>query len=423
MESGEEQVRRKGRSREQPRPASRCLRLASCALLPAILIAAPPVVSEVSFSQRANSNLVDITYDLADADGDNEFTVTFDVSTDGGSTWPIKPERWSGAAGSGVKSGKSRQITWDALGDCGRLRSDNVVVRVKADDGRMAKARPTPDAVRPVPDAGRKEQGAPAGMTFLRTNSQGYEEYRWEKDGSTVIKIPAGTFTMGSSDGDADEKPVHQVELGEYYIDKYEVTNRQYKQFCDATGRSYPEDPSYFTSMSGYFRNYPDYPVVNVSWNDAAAYCTWAGKRLPTEAEWEKAARGTDSRKYPWGNGEPDAGGFYRANWGEGSDRSVWKRDGYEYSSPVGSYERGASPCGCLDMAGNVWEWCSDWYDGSYYGRSPRSNPNGPSSGSYRVSRGGSWDNGAWYLRCSDRVGDEPSYRGVVLGFRCAGGR
>jgi formylglycine-generating enzyme required for sulfatase activity len=260
-------------------------------------------------------------------------------------------------------------------------------------------------------------------MTFLRTNAQGYEEYRWEKDGSTVIKIPAGTFTMGSSDGDADEKPVHQVELGEYYIDKYEVTNRQYKQFCDATGRSYPEDPSYFTSMSGYFRNYPDYPVVNVSWNDAAAYCTWAGKRLPTEAEWEKAARGTDSRKYPWGNGEPDAGGFYRANWGEGSDRSVWKRDGYEYSSPVGSYERGASPCGCLDMAGNVWEWCSDWYDGSYYGRSPRSNPNGPSSGSSRVIRGGSWDSGAWDLRCSDRGGDAPSDRIIFLGFRCAGGR
>jgi len=280
------------------------------------------------------------------------------------------------------------------------------------------KPEPKPETVRPAQP--KVTHAAPAGAVFLSTNAKGYEEYLWLKDSSVMLKIPAGTFTMGSDDGDNDEKPVHQVHLGEYYIDKYEVTNRQYKRFCDATRRSSPEDPSYFTSMTGYFRNYPDYPVVNVSWDDAAAYCTWAGKRLPTEAEWEKAARGSDSRKYPWGNDEPDAGGFYRANWGEGTDRNVWKRDGYEYTSPVGSYERGASPYGCMDMAGNVWEWCADWYDAGYYGRSPGSNPTGPSSGSSRVYRGGSWYYNAGSLRCAFRTGCVPSLRRYYLGFRCS---
>jgi len=384
-------------------------------LLPAL--ASPPVVTNVRFEQRANSNLVDIYYDLTDADGDSEFAVTFDVSTDGGSTWSIKPERWSGAAGSGVKAGKGKKITWDALGDCGKLRSDDVVVRVKADDGRIAR-KPTADSPQPTAPS----HTVPSGMTFLKTNSQGYEEYRWEKDGSTVIKIPAGTFTMGSTEN-TDEKPVHQVHLDEYYIDKYEVTNRQYKQFCDATGRSYPSDPG-FSGMSGYFSNYSDYPVVNVSWDDAAAYCTWAGKRLPTEAEWEKAARGTDSRKYPWGNSELTG---RTCNFADKSTDYSWSdkswNDGHAYTAPVGNYQDGASPYGCMDMAGNVWEWCADWYDISYYGRSPGSNPTGPSSGSARVGRGGSWLNDAWLMRCASRIRLAPSTRYGNLGFRCAGGR
>jgi len=398
------------------------MRIAYGVLLLALCASAsPPVVSNVRFEQRANSNLVDITYDLSDPDGDNEFTVTFDVSTDGGSSWSIKPERWSGAAGAGVKAGTNRTITWDAYGDCGTLRSDEVKVRVKADDGRMAKVRSTPEAIRSTPEQAKPETrtGAPQGMTYLRTNSQGYEEYTWTKDGSVVVKIPAGTFTMGSNDGDADEKPVHQVYLDEYYIDKYEVTNRQYKRFCDATGQSYPPDPD-FLGMSSYFTSRPDYPVVNVSWDDAQAYCTWAGKRLPAEAEWEKAARGTDARKYPWGNGEPDAGGFYRANWGEGSDQEVWKRDGYEYTAPVGTYERGVSPYGCMDMAGNVWEWCNDWYGDKYYSSSTSNNPQGPSSGSDRVLRGGSWNCDAGLVRCANRGRSDPSYRLNNLGFRCS---
>ncbi len=259
-------------------------------------------------------------------------------------------------------------------------------------------------------DAKAVENQRPPAMTFLVTNDQGYKEYKNEKDGSTLIEITAGAFTIGSDD---------TVNLDAYYIGKYEVTNKQYKNFCDSTGRSYPEDPN-FDGMPDYVTNYPDYPVVNVSWDDAAAYCDWAGLRLPTEAEWERSARGTDGREYPWGNDEPDADGLYRANWGEGEDHTVWKKDGYEYTAPVGCYERGRSLCGCYDMAGNVWEWCSDWYDENYYDTSPEQNPQGPSSGTDRVDRGGSWQSNPGPLRSTNRAWDKPAYRNYDLGFRVA---
>ncbi|MCX6844696.1 MAG: formylglycine-generating enzyme family protein [candidate division WOR-3 bacterium] len=260
---------------------------------------------------------------------------------------------------------------------------------------------------------------APAGTKALGKNAQGYEEYLWLKDSSVMVKIPAGTFTMGSLKGQPDEMPMHLVYLDEYYMDKYEVTNRQYKRFCDVTGKSYPDDPGFdhgFDTMSNYFTSYHSYPVVNVSWEDAKAYCDWAGKRLPTEAEWEKAARGTDAREYPWGNSWKDAGDRYRANYEPGG----YSEDGYSRTSPVGSFQSGASPYGCMDMAGNVWEWCNDWYGGDYYGRSPSSNPRGLSSGSFRVLRGGSWDGDGTFLRCAGRAGIALSDRSDQFGFRCA---
>jgi formylglycine-generating enzyme required for sulfatase activity len=381
----------------------------------AVSFAAPPVVANVQFRQTG-PGMVEITYDLSDPDGDNDFTVTFDVSTDGGSTFGIKPKRYWGAAGTGIKAGAGKKIVWDALGDCGRLQDSDIVVRIKADDGRLA---PAPPPEKPKPKQPTQEQpkpeseNLPAGMEAI-----GSGEYRWTKDNSVMVKVPAGTFRMGSTDGDDDEKPPHDVYLSEFYIDKYEVTNRQYKQFCDATGRAAPSDPG-FTGMPNYFTSYPSYPVACVSWTDAEAYATWAGKSLPTEAQWEEAARGTDGRKYPWGNEEPDAGGFYRANY-SGTDSISARRDGFRYTSPVGSYERGKSPYGCYDMAGNVWEWCQDWYDESYYGRSSGNDPTGPSSGSSRVLRGGSWINYARYLRCANRGWNEPAYRLGNIGFRCA---
>ena len=221
---------------------------------------------------------------------------------------------------------------------------------------------------------------------------------------------------MGSNDGQSDEKPVHTVYLDGYYISKYEITNKQYKQFCDKTGRSYPRSPKFnrrLFGMNNYFTSYPNYPVVCVSWNDAAAYCKWAGLRLPTEAEWQKGSRGTDGRKYPWGNESP---GTNKANYDPGTNDA----DGYYYTSPVGNYSSGASPYGLMDMAGNVWEWCNDWYGEDYYSKSPKNNPKGPSSGSYRVLCGGSWYNLDNFIRSSYRFNNFPTINWYNLGFRPA---
>jgi len=217
----------------------------------------------------------------------------------------------------------------------------------------------------------------------------------------SMIEIPAGEFAMGSNDAN-DQKPIHKVYLDAYYIDKYEVTVGQFRKFCSATGNSMPDQPSWNQG--------DNYPVVKVTWEDASSYASWAGKRLPTEAEWEKAARGPEGRKYPWG----DSWDANKCNNGE--DNSP---DGYANTSPVGSFPQGASPYGVMDMAGNVWEWCADWYDKNYYKKSPSRNPTGPSSGSLRVLRGGAWDNSQYFCRSVDRHSTIPQCSLSRQGFRC----
>ncbi|MBI5191241.1 MAG: formylglycine-generating enzyme family protein [Nitrospirae bacterium] len=214
--------------------------------------------------------------------------------------------------------------------------------------------------------------------------------------------IPAGEFWMGSPDGEgeSDERPRHKVYLDGYYIGKYEVTVAQYRKFCNATGRTMPGQPD----LNGH-----DNPVVGVSWDDAKSYSEWAGMRLPTEAEWEKAARGGTDTKYWWGNSESHDYANYDGT--GGLDR--WSGMGPAGSFPSNGY-------GLYDTSGNVWEWCADWYGGGYYGSSPANNPAGPTHGSFRVLRGGSWYNAPSGVSSANRNRSDPGGRDPNDGFRCA---
>jgi formylglycine-generating enzyme required for sulfatase activity len=251
---------------------------------------------------------------------------------------------------------------------------------------------------------------------------------------STMIYIPPGEFMMGQTDDEKkwlidqigeknynsyylNETPLHEVYLDEYWIGKYEVTFAQYDRYCNDTKIKKPGDQDWGRENR---------PVINVSWTEAAAYCKWLSQKtglrfnLPTEAQWEKAARGNDQRKYPWGNTEPYYNGKWYANY-RAYDRWEQKgEDGFLYTAPVGSYPLGGSPYGLLDMGGNVLEWCIDWYEAGYYKNknSPQKNPAGPNSGSYRVIRGGDWTGYASYLRCASRSVNGPYGGDLNLGFR-----
>jgi formylglycine-generating enzyme len=237
------------------------------------------------------------------------------------------------------------------------------------------------------------------------------------KDGAPMILVPAGSFPMGvpkgDRDGGRDEYPRHEVMLDNYYIDTYEVTHGRYAEFVKATGHRTPENPKYpkRTLWSDHLSDsLSERPVINVDWQDAEAYCRWAGKRLPTEAEWEKAARGTDDRRFPWGNVEPT---HKHLNFNQ-----QWQ--GEKTLMPVGSYEAGKSPFGAYDMAGNVWEWVADWYDPLYYEKSPMVNPKGPDSGTYKVLRSSGWSVETPLVRLFTRVKSDPTNRNDSTGFRCA---
>jgi iron(II)-dependent oxidoreductase len=251
-------------------------------------------------------------------------------------------------------------------------------------------------------------------------------------DTTYMVLIPAGEFEMGTAESEidglvrdfakygvqrswfTDEVPRHTVYLDAFYMDVYEVTNAQYKKFTDATGHRAPE----CWNVANF--NAPDQPVMGVSWEDAKAYCDWAGKRLPTEAEWEKAARGgLVGKRYVWGDTLPPPKGagniadkypdFFIIF--EGYD------DGYFYPAPVGKFT--PNGYGLYDMVGNAWEWCADWYAADYYAKSPARNPQGTESGSSRVCRGGSWNSVPGNLRVGKRNRCEPAGGDPDFGFRC----
>jgi eukaryotic-like serine/threonine-protein kinase len=238
-----------------------------------------------------------------------------------------------------------------------------------------------------------------------------------------MVLVPAGEFQRGchpdhngGNPCNTWELPLRTINLSTFHIDQYEVSNAQYAQCVTAGSCSAPASNSSQTRVS-YYNNptFANYPVINVNWHQAAEYCAWAGKRLPSEAEWEKAARGTGLRAYPWGDQIPTCA---LAN------HNFWTGSAFNYcagdTNAVGSYPAGASPYGVMDMAGNVWEWVNDWYSETYYSAAPASNPPGPASGTERVIRGGSWIDYDENMRTAERSANAPNDADNQLGFRCA---
>jgi formylglycine-generating enzyme required for sulfatase activity/predicted Ser/Thr protein kinase len=224
-------------------------------------------------------------------------------------------------------------------------------------------------------------------------------------DGMVMVYVPGGTFKMGSDNGESDQKPVHSVTLDAFWIDRTEVTNAQYAKCVAAKQCAEPSEKTSNTRASYYGNpDFANYPVIYVSWDDANKYCGWAGGQLPTEAQWEYAARGPQSYTYPWGNDPPN-------------DKLLNYNRYVADTTEVGSYPRGASWVGALDMAGNVWEWVEDWY--ASYPDLPQTNPTGPTSGNYRVLRGGSWRDYAPSVRSASLYYDTPASRSALVGFRC----
>ena len=285
-------------------------------------------------------------------------------------------------------------------------------------------------------------------LTALSDQHFGYDRAAWQdwwerrknKVGGGMIHIPEGTLLMGSDDGEPAEKPVHRVILAAFSIDRFEITNAKFSAFVAATGHiTSPEtsglgwdwnggwkrvkgaDWRHPHGLASSLRGLERHPVVQVSWIDAQAYCRWRGKRLPTEAEWEWAARGDSGRIYPWSNQPPHVGKRYRASYGSDRCCRADAGDDYLFTAPVGSFPLGRSPFGLEDMAGNVWEWVEDWFDQEFYRRSSSENPVNDTPGKRRVIRGGGWGNNPSGLRSTLRHANPPDIGLSMVGFRCAG--
>ena len=293
-----------------------------------------------------------------------------------------------------------------------------------------------------IPELPTQTPGAPAATNLPTTKVR-------SRDGMVMVYVPAGTFEMGTTDAQMDEaiqacrengeicerehykdeQPAHTVSLDAYWIDQTEVNNLQFADFLNYQGNQTEEGIQWWEPGEGHrgivyglieqaegvyrpIQGYEMYPVIEVSWYGARAYCTWASAHLPQEAQWEYAARGPEGRVYPWGD-TLDSSKVNYAGTGFNEGQTPWM--------PAGSFPGGASWCGALDMAGNVWEWVADWWAEGYYQWSPAENPPGPASGTVRIGRGGSWYDPPWQVRSAFRKGLSPSSSRVHwVGFRCA---
>ena len=318
-----------------------------------------------------------IYYALTGTKTGQTFNVKVYCSTDGGANWGEPLHSVTGDVGKNVTTGYNKKIVWDVLKDREKLQGDKIQFEIRA----------------------KVTGGAMPDMVFVQ----------------------GGTYQMGSNDGGSDEKPVHTVTVSSFNISKYEITNAQYCKFLNEKGNQKEggakwldikdNDCRIYKSGGTYYpeNGYKKHPVVEVTWYGAKAYCQWAGGRLPTEAEWEYAARGgvktiheSSQTKYAGSNNINDVAWFT-------------KNSGNK-TNPVGTKQ--PNELGIYDMSGNVWEWCSDWYDKDYYKNSPENNPKGASSNSYRVLRGGSWLNNANNCRSAYRNGIDPVNSYDYLGFR-----
>jgi len=273
-------------------------------------------------------------------------------------------------------------------------------------ESEVAPASPKPHGA--ASDAKPPGKGAPPARTGAARKPVGVPHpppAMVGKDGAPMVLVPAGEFLMGSEQGDDDEQPVHRVFLDSFYLDTFEVTNGRFARFVAAIQS---EPPWGFVDHDTPVLH-AEQPVRWVTWLEATGYCLWAGKRLPTEAEWEKAARGTEGRVYPWGPEPPTP-----------AHAVFGLKEGAETVAPIGDREKGISPYGAHDLAGNLYEWVSDWYDDTFYTTQPTINPHGPPEGTVKVQRGGSYINSPYRLRATFRTKSDPTEHDPHVGFRCA---
>ncbi|HET6675723.1 MAG TPA: SUMF1/EgtB/PvdO family nonheme iron enzyme [Nitrospiraceae bacterium] len=317
------------------------------------------------------------------------------------------------------KDPKAGRQNKEMIGDLARtsVRIETVRVPEQAVSVPSGTARDNPSVLpsrlrhnQPVDMPAVTEEAIAKTNAFLRTEQE--EETRklrerGENPPDDMALIPAGEFLMGTEDGLPDARPLHRVYLSSYLIDRYEVTNIQYRQCVDGGSCAPPRDREAFDEPTRL-----QYPVVNVTWSQARVFCQWSGKRLPTEAEWEKAARGTDGRRYPWGNSET----VIEQHQPKGNEAKLAANG----LGPIGTPSSTASPYGVYDLVGSISEWVKDWYAEDFYAVSSSRDPQGPLRGSFRVLRGAGWNERLPELRISYRGWDEMSYWGPTLGIRCA---